>query len=130
MVLSMNNAAHTHGAENMTYGHTETNALTDARQYSEKRDIDHAGTLDWSDHRLGKITRLRLLSDYGMDFWDVSYCHGVTKDGRPCDVELPFQQLPRGRGGVLNRAIIAHAKASGVYAKGLGIFDNAISTLV
>ena len=117
-------------AQPLTDNASETNSLTDTNRYAEYQDTNHAGTLDWADPRLAKITRLRLLSDAGFAAWDVSYCHGITTDDRPCDVELPFHQLPRGRGGVLNRAIIAHAQASGVYAKGLGIFDNAISTLV
>ena len=81
--------------------------------------------IHWNDERLARITILRLLSDPGFPFWDVSYCHGETKDGKPCPVILPFDQLPkRGRA----RAIVEEAKRDGVYAKGLGIID-AISTL-
>lgn len=87
-------------------------------------------SVDWTDERLAKITRLRLLSDPGFPAWDVSYCWGVLKDGTNVRVSLPFDQLPKskwGQGGI-QKAIIAHAKRDGVYAKGLGIFD-AISTL-
>lgn len=81
--------------------------------------------LHWNDERLERITILRLLSDPGYPMWDVSYCHGVTKDGDPCPVILPFQQLPkRGRA----RAIVEHAREDGVYAIGLGVLSS-ISTL-
>lgn len=85
----------------------------------------HKQTLDWADDRFAHVTTLRLVSDVGLPFWDVSYCHGVDMNGRPCRVQVPFDQLPkRGRG----KAIVEYAKADGVYAKGIGILD-AISTL-
>ncbi len=85
----------------------------------------HKQTLDWTDERLHHVTTLRLISDLGLPFWDVSYCHGVDVDNKPCRVQLPFDQLPKRR---INTAIVSYAKQDGVYAKGLGIFD-AISTL-
>lgn len=106
----------------------ETNGLTDGQAYHA---VDRSLNVYWHDPRLGRITRLRLLSDPGFPWWDVSYCHGELKDGTPCTVTLPFDQLPKtkhGQGGI-QRAIIEHAKKDGVYAKGLGIFD-AISTLI
>lgn len=99
----------------------ETNGLIDAKAYHENFSKDNAGTLDWSDPDLARVTRLRLISDAGFPVWDVSYCDGVTKDGRPCTVQLPFHQIPKGK-GALQRFIIAHAKKDGVYAKGLGLF--------
>jgi len=86
--------------------------------YDEAR---HIGTLDWTDARLAKVTRLRLLTDPGHPVWDVSYCQGVTTDGHTCDVALPFSTLPKkGR----NRAIVQHAIRDGVHAKRLGLLDN------
>ena len=82
-------------------------------------------TVSWADGRLAKITRLRLLTDPDFPAFDVSYCHGVLKDGTPVVVDVPFSQLPR-RGA--RKAIVAHAKRDGVYAKRLGIFE-AISIL-
>ena len=79
------------------------------------------GTVDWTDKRLAKITRLRLLSDPGYPAWDVSYCYGQLRDGSNVHVDLPFRQLPK-RGVVA--AILKYAKRDKVYAKGLGIFDN------
>lgn len=68
-----------------------------------------------------KITRLRLLTDVGCPFWDVSYCHGELPDGTKVNVDLPFSQLPRRN---MKKFIIEAAKADGVYAKGTGIFDE------
>lgn len=99
----------------------ETNSLTSPRYH----DVDRSLRVDWADPRLHKITRLRLLTDAGFPSWDVSYCHGVLKDGTAVTVDLPFDQLPR-RG--MAAAIVKYAQADKVYAKGLGIFD-AISQL-
>jgi hypothetical protein len=100
----------------------ETNPITKAdRELMEKAEI----TVDWNDPRLGRISRLRLLTDPGFPMWDVSYCYGLLKDGTPVKVGLPFDQLPR-RG--MREAIVKWAKRDKVYAKGIGIFD-ALSTL-
>jgi hypothetical protein len=94
------------------------------------------GTVSWTDKRLKRITRLRLLSDPGMPMWDVSYCYGVLKDGTEVKVSLPFHQLERSHrayGKVFKQPsiraqLVTWAKRCGVHAKGLGIFE-AISTL-
>lgn len=108
------------------YGTSETNPLPASGH------PDIKGRVDWSDSRLARITRLRLLSDPGYPAWDVSYCHGVLHDGTHVDVILPFSQLAKTVGrwgtGALQKDIIRHAKRDKVYAKGLGVF-NAISTL-
>jgi hypothetical protein len=99
----------------------ELNGLVNGPAYhAARRD---ARSVDWSTPGL-RVTRLRLLSDPGLPFWDVSYCHGYL-NGLPVDVDLPFSQLPK-RG--FKRAIVAAAKAEGIYAHGLGILSN-ISTL-
>lgn len=101
----------------------ETNGLHDPRAYHDTVTAQIARRVDWTTPGL-RITRLRLISDRGWPTWDVSYCHGDL-NGEPVDVALPFDVLPKGR---VSAVIIEHAKASGVYAKGLGILD-AISTL-
>lgn len=101
----------------------ETNPLDATTKKFMKDAVRH---VDWRDKDLKKIVRLRLLSDPGFPFYDVSYCIGEMKDGSAVHVDLPFDQLPR-RG--MNAAIIKYAKQDNVFAKGLGIFDN-ISTLV
>jgi len=82
-------------------------------------------TLDWSSPDLACVLRLRLLSDPGFPAWDVSYCVGRNRAGQKVRVALPFSQLPKGN---IKGAILAHARAAKVYAKGLGILDS-ISTL-
>ena len=107
------------------YGVNETNPIT-----QEIKDISDAidysvGYTGWSDPDLAKIVRLRLLSDRGHPFWDVSYCYGQLKDGTFVNVALPFQNLPKRN---MSGAIIDYAKEDGIFAKSLGVFD-AISTL-
>lgn len=104
------------------YGTRETNGLVDGQDYHAKaREV----TVRWNDPQLARVVRLRLLSDPGYPMWDVSYCHGVLKDGTLCHVELPFSQLSKRR---MRAEIVEYAKADKVYALTLGVF-NAISTL-
>lgn len=104
------------------YGVNETNGLQNGQAYHAEP-IEE--TLQWNDKRLAYVSRLRLLSDPGFPFWDVSYCHGYTTDKKKVRVALPFSQLPKRN---MKKAIIDYAKKDGVYAKGIGILDN-ISTL-
>ena len=102
-----------------SYGVLESNSLINSKAYWNE--FEDAPEIDWTDSRLAKITRLRLLGDFGFPLWDVSYCHGRMKDGSPCHVRLPFDQLPR-RG--MKAEITRYAKKDKVYAKGLGILDD------
>lgn len=103
----------------------QTNNLSDTNLASPT-----GPTVYWTDPDLAKITRLRLLSDIGAPFWDVSYCWGELTDGTTVRVRLPFSQLRKfGRAGVDKGLIIRAAKNDGVYAKRLGILnDDIIST--
>ena len=104
-----------------TYGVRETNPLTpDLKAMFLAEDVDVV-SVDWRDERLDKIVRFRLLTDRGFPAYDVSYVWGVLKDGSPVRVSLPFSQLPK---RTWKSTIIKHAQRDGVYAKGLGIFDN------
>jgi hypothetical protein len=105
------------------YGARETNPLPAG--YHEAFP-SNAPLVDWTDTRLARVTRLRLLSDPGFPVWDVSYCHGQLRDGTLVRVQLPFSQLPK---RAMRKTIVMHAKRDGVYAVRLGIF-NAISTLL
>lgn len=104
------------------YGTHETNGLENGQSYHdiERRDVQ------WTEPGL-RITRLRLVSDPGFPVWDVSYCHGMLRDGTPVAVELPFSQVPKGK--KFASFIVEWAKREGVYARGIGILDN-ISKLV
>ena len=102
-----------------SHGVSETNPLGPAGH----PDFETDEMTDWAEPGL-YITRLRLLSDPGYPFWDVSYCYGRLH-GKDVRVALPFSELPKKN---RNQAIVKWAKADGLYAKGTGIFDN-ISTL-
>ena len=104
-----------------TYGAIETNGLVNGLAYHKHfAETEHPTSplVDWTAKGL-KITRLRLLTDIGCPFWDVSYCYG-TYEGYSVRVQLPFNQLARRN---LAKQIISYAKADGVFAKGLGILD-------
>jgi len=110
---------------NNNYGVSETNPLI-----GEHPDWDEI--VDLNDSRLRRITRLRLISDPGFPYWDVSYCYGELSDGTPVRVEIGGSQFRRGRGAPsLTSQLVALAKSQGVYAKGIGLIDpGVISTLV
>jgi hypothetical protein len=107
------------------YGAQETNPLVDPQRYHEEFDPER--TVDLTDPELETITRLRLLSDPGHPYWDISYVHGVLKDGTQVRVQLPVHNL-RKRGSI-NGQLYAMCRDAGVYGKGLGIYQ-AVSTLV
>lgn len=78
-----------------TYGVREINPITDDIKRMRDEAWDNNIHLDWNSPYLKNITRLRLLSDPGFPVWDVSYCYGVTTDGKACRVALPFSQVPK-----------------------------------
>lgn len=108
--------------KNIDYGYYETpNQLKDlgingSDFHDEYVDVER---VPWTTKNL-KITRFRILSDIGFPLWDVSYCYGDV-NGEKVVVELPFDQLPKRK---WKSSIIRYAKRDGVYAKGLGIFEN------
>jgi hypothetical protein len=64
--------------------------------------------------------RLRLLTDPGYPYLDVSYCHGRLPSGQPVRVQVPFRDLPR----KWKWALVEHAKRDGIHAKSMGLLDN------
>jgi hypothetical protein len=106
----------------------ETNPLQlTSQQWNDYLDSVADESVCWTDARLKRIDRLRLLSDRDVPFWDLSYCYGQLHDGTNVAVLLPFYQISKKKG--IKATIIEYAKRDGVYAKGLGVFD-AISTLI
>lgn len=99
------------------YGVVETNPLDGGEHpcYSLE------DTVDLADPRLKSITRLRLLTDRGLPFFDVSYCYGVLADGTPVRVNLPRHQFGR---RMIKHDIIDMCRREGVFAKGLGLLDE------
>lgn len=97
----------------------ETNGLVNGLVYHDER--KNARTVDWTEEGL-EITRLRLLSDPGFPFWDVSYVHGMIGKEH-VNVRVPFSQLPK-RG--MKASLYKEAKETGQFIKGL---FSSISTL-
>lgn len=104
----------------------EVNGLVDGMQYHADRHAQNDGieTVKWTEPGL-VITRLRLLSDPGFPFYDISYCHGILH-GRHVDVELPFSQLPKYTKGGYKAELYKEANKTGQFIKGL---FSSISTL-
>lgn len=101
------------------YGVTETNPI-------EYVDGEHPCTLlqgevGLGDPDLARITRLRMLTERGYPFMDISYCYGVLKDGTPVRVQVTAGGIRRGR---IKADLIAWARSEGAYAKGLGLLDE------
>lgn len=105
------------------YGAIEVNGLEDAQSVIDSL----TGTVYWTDPNLARVFRLRLLTDRGFPFFDVSYVYGTLKNGDNVRVSVPFYQLGKRS---WKREIIEHAKREGVYAKGLGILDDDVMSTV
>jgi|688.fasta_scaffold186882_3 hypothetical protein len=103
------------------YGAHEINGLPAGGQQAllDRLAADGDAEVYWSDPKLARITRLRLLGDRDFPFFDLSYCYGELKDGRMCRVTLPFHQLRKAR---WKSELLEWAKRDRVYAKGLGLF--------
>jgi hypothetical protein len=99
------------------YGVNETNPLW-ASEVTHKTIEVHCSL---GDPRLERITRLRLLTEPGYPYFDISYVYGVLKDGRHCRIDGAPMHLGR---KTLKRDLIAWAKEEGAYAKGLGLLDD------
>jgi hypothetical protein len=96
----------------------ETNSIS-PELFQERMEIKRK--VYWTEPGL-VVERLRLLSDQGFPYWDVSYCCGrIGKE--LVEVQLPFSQLPK-RG--MRAALYREARATGRFIPGL--FDS-ISTL-
>ena len=102
------------------YGVSETNAL-DFSEGGRHPCEDLTETVSLGDPRLQSITRLRLLTEGGYPYLDISYCYGVLRDGSPVRVQITCQPLSR---QTPKADLIAWAKMEGAYAKGLGLLDE------
>jgi hypothetical protein len=102
-----------------TYGVRETNPI---RDYSGSTPGLGAPLVDLEDPILHRITRLRMVTDAGFPWWDVSYCYGELQDGTPVRVLLPFGQIRRGPG--FTRRLVDEFARVGRNAKQMGALDN------
>jgi hypothetical protein len=89
----------------------------------DHRQVDYdEGLVHLSDPRLVQVDRIRLLTDPGCPFYDISYVWGTLKDGRHVRVDLGTHQLHKGAPG-LKSQLVDLAREAGVFAKGLGMLD-------
>lgn len=103
----------------LAYGVNETNNIAFAEYNYEQVDYDEYVTL--GDPRLASIDRLRLLTEPGYPYYDISYCYGTLKDGRHVRISGAPQHLRRSKP---KADLIAWAREEGAYAKGLGLLDE------
>lgn len=68
----------------------------------QARDEKITRDVHFDNPELQTIIRIRLLSDYGTPFWDVSYVHGRTRSGEKVRVIMPAHwfQIPKAEGPV------------------------------
>lgn len=107
------------------YGATESNGLVDGNAYHNS--VDYAETLTLAEvaERGGKITRLRLLTEWipvsRARIVDVSYIHATLPDGsvHPVHNGADVQYYHQIKGDLLD-----WAKREGVFAKSVGLLDE------
>jgi hypothetical protein len=107
------------------YGAKQTNGLVNGTAYHASVDYTSRMTLREVRDAGGRITRVRILTErvQGRTFCDISYIHATLPDGKVVDVaNVTVDNLtPRHK---LMGALIAWAKAEGVYGKGIGLLDH------
>jgi hypothetical protein len=112
--------------QRLIYGTVEKNGLVNPAEYHKQ--FSESKRVNWDCKELEKIIRLRLVSDPGYPEWDITYCHGILKDGTNVIVGLPFGSLPKKN---YKKSIKAWAKHSNICPIELGIFKyGVISTLI
>jgi hypothetical protein len=102
------------------YGVIESNPITDEVRATREAITE---TVDLTDERLARITRLRLVSDPGNPILDLSYCYGELADGTPVRVRLPESRFSK---RWLRADLLAMCRREHVYAKGLGLLDSSV----
>lgn len=106
------------------YGVQSTNVV-DPAAWGEFLD-SVKGSCSLTDPKLVKIVRLRLLTDAGFPWWDISYCYGQLADGTYVSVSLMgIGQLRKARGGYRAHLVEIFREAKR-YGRGMGIFDDGV----
>ena len=101
------------------YGVNETNPLWTSEATHENIDWDERSWL--GDPRLKRIVRLRLLTEPGYPYMDISYCYAQLKDGRFVRLDGAPMSISRRKP---KADLIAWAREEGVNAKALGLLDE------
>ena len=114
-----------------TYGVRESNPLGDEGHNWDNFEQD-AITLAELQRRGGRVCRLRMLTEPGTPFLDISYVHGVLPNGR--NVHINVQDSPmlrKGRGSKPYMSdMIEWAKREGVYGKRIGMLDEGVWSIL
>lgn len=94
------------------------------------KDTVHGVTLDWTDPKLKRITRIRFIGDSWSGPFDLSYVLGEDDQGRQVHVRIPLYQV-MGKGGTIKGELIAEARRDKVWLTGLcgGSIDSALSVM-
>lgn len=105
--------------------HNETNGLVDGAAYHATVDYSRFYSLAEIKEAGGKITRVRLLTENigGRRLADVSYINATLPDGSVVNVQNGIDNLTPLR--EMKGQMLNWAKREGVYAKGLGLLDEA-----
>lgn len=112
-------------SQRIAYGVQESNYLVSPNEYHDA--VDYSDQLSLAEVAAagGKITRLRILSEwrgtYGIK--DVSYCHATLPGGKVVPVRVDWDLLGIPAQKFMGE-LIAWAKDQGVFAKGLGLLDK------
>ena len=110
------------------YGVDETNGLVNGTEYHAS--VDYANEMHLGDFAKagGKISRVRILTGNwgGVLMADISYIHGVLPNGTvvPINVQVGNGTPLYGPKGI-KAQFIGWAKEEGVFAKGIGLLDEA-----
>jgi hypothetical protein len=99
------------------YGVNETNPLW----VSEVTHETVKESVRLGDPRLDRVVRLRLLTDPGYPYFDISYVYGVLKDGTHVRIDAHPGSLRR---RAIKTDLINWAREEGVNAKRLGLLDD------
>jgi hypothetical protein len=101
------------------YGVNETNPLWMSEATHEN--VEYGLHVTLGDPRLKRIVRLRLLTEPGYPYMDISYCYGQLKDGRYVRLSGAPMNISRRKP---KADLIAWAREEGVNAKALGLLDD------
>lgn len=112
-----------------SYGAHQTNPLT-AEHLAARDAIDHSRPpTDLGDPQLARVTRVRLLTDAGFPWYDVSYVYGELRDGTPVTVWLGAGQLRKGHRYGIKGVLVDLARTAGRNAKALGLLDDDVISI-
>jgi hypothetical protein len=97
----------------------ETNSISEA-MHAFRESIDYsAGAVPLESPDLVKVVRLRLLTEPGYPYVDVSYCYGILRDGTHVRVQMPSMAMPRR----WREWLVTWGREHHVFVKRLGCFD-------